>query len=149
LKYAKRSATAFLIILCLFAQACESNKIREAAKASDRMATLIGSAIDLKRDLAAQGAITPQEELTLTTQLLTVNTQVKTFNNYARTLKEDTPETRLNLANAFNQVTQAINGLSNQAIFPIKNAESKQKFLAILNSINASISIVNLALEGN
>ena len=135
-----------LLLVALLSTACNDNKIREAAKASDRLATLIGSAIDLKRSLAAQGQITPEEELALTNHLLTVNTQVKAFNNYAKTLKEDSPENRTDLATRFNQVTNAVNSFSNQAIFPIKNAESKRKFLAILNSINASVSIINSAL---
>lgn len=127
---------------------CDKNRIREAAKASDRMATLIGSAVDLKRQLGQTGQITPEEELRLTNHLLTANTKVKQFNEFARQQTEDTPQTRLDLAAAFNAVTNAIDKLSNEAIFPIKNEESKKKLLAILNSINASIQIIDSALKG-
>lgn len=136
--------------------ACDKNRIREAAKASDRVATLIGSLIDLKRELGPSGTtcqtmqacITGAEELKLTEVLLQVNSKTKDFNNFARTLKEDTPQTRLDLAVAFNAVTNAVNRLSNEAIFPVRNAEAKKRLLAILNSINASIQIIDAALKG-
>lgn len=137
-----------LVILTVPAAKCGDNRIREAAKASDRMATLIGSMIDAKRQLASTGVITGDEELRLTQHLLTTNTKVKQFNDFARTLTEDTEATRLSLAGAFNEVTQAVNKLSNDAIFPVKNEEAKKRLLAILNSINSSIIIIDAALKG-
>lgn len=145
----KRIAVVLILSLCVLSAKCGSeSQTREAAKASDRMATLIGSAIDLKRQLAQAQAITPQEEKALTISLLEANTRVKQFNEFARKQTEDTPQTRLDLAEAFNGVTLAINKLSNEAIFPVKNPESKKKLLAILNSLNASIAIIDMALKG-
>lgn len=149
----KRTLVAFAIALCLMSQmafkGCESNDhIREAAKASDRISVLIGSLITIKRDLAQTGQITPQEELAITNRLLEANTRVKQFNEFARKQTEDTPQTRLDLATAFNGVTTAINKLSNEGIFPIKNPEAKKKFLAIINSINVAISLIDTALKG-
>lgn len=153
----RKTFIAGIVLLALLSQAaCDKSRIREAAKASDRIATLIGSAIDLKRELGPSGStcqtlqacITAQEELRLTELLLTANSKVKDFNNFARTLTEDTPQTRLDLAQAFNQITTVINRLSNEAVFPIKNAEAKKRLLAILNSINASIAIIDAALKG-
>lgn len=145
----KRIVLILALALCaVSAKMCNDSKIHEAAKASDRMATLIGSAIDLKRQLAQLGEITPQEELVLTTRLLEANTRVKQFNDFARKQTEDTPETRLNLATAFNGVTLAINKLSNEAIFPVKNPEAKKKLLAFVNSINVSLQIIDAALRG-
>ena len=143
----KQRKLAIIVLVALMAS-CGGDRIREAAKASDRMATLIGSAIDLKRDLAQSGQITAEEELALTNRLLEANTRVKQFNDYAKTLKEDTPQARLDLATTFNAVTNAVNKLSNEAIFPVKNAEAKKRLLAILNSINASIAIIDAALKG-
>ena len=144
----KQRKLAIIVLVALMMASCGGDRIREAAKASDRMATLIGSAIDLKRDLAQSGQITAAEELTLTNRLLEANTRVKQFNDYAKTLKEDTPQARLDLATTFNAVTNAVNKLSNEAIFPVKNAEAKKRLLAILNSINASIAIIDAALKG-
>lgn len=145
----KRITAALILSLCVLSAKCgNDNQIREAAKASDRMATVISSAIDLKRQLAEIQAITPQEEKALTLGLLEANTRVKQFNEFARKQTEDTPQTRLNLAEAFNGVTLAINKLSNEAIFPVKNPESKKKLLAILNSLNTSIAIIDMALKG-
>lgn len=139
-----------VVLLALLATGCPkaSNHIHEAAKASDRIATLTNSLIDLKRDLGATGQITREEELKLTETLLVVAQRGKQFNDFAKTLKEDTPQTRLDLATAFNGLTQAINRLSNEAIFPVKNPESKKKLLAVLNSINASVIIIDAALRG-
>lgn len=139
---------AVIVVLVLLTTACPKNRIHEAAKASDRMATLTNSMVDLKRDLAATGQITPQEELELTKNLLVVAQRGKQFNDFAKTLKEDTPQTRLDLATAFNAVTSAITKLSNEGIFPVKNPEAKKRLLAILNSINASIIIIDAALKG-
>lgn len=152
----RRTTIAAVIVLALLVQACDKNRIREAAKASDRVATLIGSLIDLKRDLGPSGTtcqtlqacITEAEELKLTEVLLQVNSKAKDFNNFARTLKEDTPQARLDLAVAFNAVTNAVNRLSNEAIFPVRNVEAKKRLLAILNSINVSIQIIDSALKG-
>ena len=137
------------LVLCLSSQAgCDKNKIHEAAKASDRMATLIGALIDLKRDLGQTGTITPQEELALTEKLLEANTRVKQFNEFARKQTADTPAVRLELASTFNTVIVAINKLSEQAIFPVKNPDAKKKLLAVLNSINVSLQIIDAALKG-
>jgi hypothetical protein len=143
-----RKILAVVVLLAIIGQACDKNRIHEAAKASDRMATLIGSALDLKRELGHAGAITREEELALTTHLLTANAQVKAFNNYARTLTTDDAATRLNLAEAFNKVTVAVNALSDQAVFPIKDPEAKKRLMMILNSINSSIIIIDAALKG-
>lgn len=148
MRYKQKKLSILLAVVLLFTACPKTNRINEAAKASDRMATLIGSAIDIKRQLAAVGAITPEEELRLTNHLLNANTKVKQFNEFARKQTEDTPQTRLDLATAFNGVTNAINKLSDEAIFPIKNPESKKKFLAILNSLNASVLIIDAALKG-
>ena len=60
-------------ILVTSQTACpKSNRIHEAAKASDRIATLVSSAIEIKRQLGASGQITREEELQLTNHLLTV-----------------------------------------------------------------------------
>ena len=149
MRYQRRTAIVLAVVLVCSAAKCGGDdKIREAAKASDRITTLIGSAIDVKRQLGQLGEITSQEELRLTNHLLTANTRVKQFNEFARKQTEDTPQTRLDLAQAFNGVTEAINKLSNEAIFPIKNEESKKKLLAILNSINVSVQIIDSALRG-
>lgn len=149
MRQTKRIATVFILALCLAAApACDKNRIHEAAKASDRIATLTGAAIDLKRELGKTGQITPAEELVLTERLLAVAQRGKEFNDYARKLTEDTPETRLELAEAFNQVVTAINQFSNTAVFPVKNPEAKKRLLAILNSINASVQIIDAALKG-
>jgi len=149
----RRHVISLILVLSLacLAPKCGSNKVREASKASDRIATLIGSMIDLKRDLGVigpqGGGISPAEELKLTEWLLKVNTATKQFTAKARTLSEDSPTTKLELASAFNSVTTAVNSLSNQAIFPIRNPEAKAKFLALLNSVNASIQIIDTALR--
>lgn len=137
-----------LVFLASTQTACDKNRIHEAAKASDRIATLVGSAIDLKRQLAASGQITPAEELRLTQHLLTVAQRGKQFNEFARKQTEDTPEVRLALAETFNAVTNAVNKFSNESVFPIKDPEAKKRLLAILNSINASIAVIDAALRG-
>lgn len=149
--YRKRKLAIVLAIVCLVgsAQKCGSdNKIHEAAKASDRIATLVSSAIEIKRQLGASGQITREEELKLTEHLLTVAQRGKQFNEYARKLTEDTPQARLDLAETFSKVVEAINKFSNSAVFPIKDPEAKKRFLAILNSINASVAVIDLALKG-
>lgn len=145
----KRIAVILVLALSLAtAPACDKNRIHEAAKASDRIATLVGAAIDLKRELAETGQITPQEELAITERLLTVAQRGKDFNEYARKLTADTPQTRLDLAESFSKVVSAINDFSNSAVFPVKNPEAKKKLLAIVNSINASVVIIDAALKG-
>lgn len=151
MKHRQRKLIIVLALVCLVGSqtACpKTNRIHEAAKASDRIATLVSAAIDLKRQLAATGQITPEEELKTTERLLTVAQRGKQFNEYARKLTEDTPQTRLDLAEAFSKVVEAINKFSDAAVFPIKNAEAKKRFLAILNSLNASVLIIDAALKG-
>lgn len=148
--YRKRKLAIVLALVCLVGSqtACDKNRIHEAAKASDRIATLVSSAIEIKRQLGASGQITREEELKLTEHLLTVAQRGKQFNEYARKLTEDTPQTRLDLAETFSKVVEAINKFSNSAVFPIKDPEAKKRFLAILNSINASVAVIDLALKG-
>lgn len=156
----RRGILSVCLVLALLSTGFEScgkkDRIREAAKASDRMATLIGSLIDVKRELGPAGqtcqttkvCISAAEELALTNHLLTANNAVKKFNDFAKNLKEDTPQTRLDLAEAFNAVTGAINKLSNAAVFPVKDVEARKRLLAIINSVNVTIQLIDAALKG-
>lgn len=144
-----------VLIVALVNSACPKDKVREAAKASDRLATLIGELINLKRELGPSGqtcqvqkvCISAQEELTLTGHLLAANTQVKQFNEFARKQTANNPQVRLDLATAFQKVTDALKALSSSAVFPVKNAQAKQQLLAIIDSVNASVQIIDTALK--
>ena len=152
----RRSVALVLLLVLVINNAACDDKIKEAAKASDRIATLIGSLIDLKRELGPIGqtcqmtkvCITKAEELKLTEVLLAVNARTKEFNDFAKGFTKDTPRARVDLAKAFEIVSTAITRLSNEAVFPVKNEEAKKRLLAIVNSINASVQLVNAALKG-
>lgn len=150
----KRILLAVLLIFCLQAYKCDESARAKAAKATDSIATLIGSVIDTKRELAfgptctvQKVCITQAEELELTLYLKQANDAVRKFKDYAQAQTDDTPQTKLNLAKAFEEVTKALNLLSTKSFFPIKNEDAKKKFLAILNSINTSVQIIEAALR--
>ena|SRR4028118_451048 len=149
----RRIVALFLTLALAFITcACPKNsqpstKIRDAAKASDRLAVSIGSAIDLKRTLARQGTITPQEELLITNILLEANTLAKNFNATARSFKADTPENRSALLKIFGELSASVARLNDEGVFKIRDPDARQKFSLITSSISASLTVIGAALQ--
>ena len=145
----KRKLT-LILALTLLLTACpseKSSKYREATKASDRIATSIGGLIDLKRSLAAQGLITPQEELQLTNLLLDANRAGRVFNDTAKSFKSDTPENRRALLALFTDLSASIGRLNDQGVLHIKNPQARTLTSNVVASVNASLQIINAALQ--
>src|SRR5262245_36031555 len=81
------------------------DQVRKAAKAADTIAGSIGEMIKLKRQLAQQKTITPEEELALTNALLKANTADKAFLAATKQLKgTPTAAEKSNLATLFSAV---------------------------------------------
>lgn len=116
---------------------------RRFAKAADDVAGGISAMIDAKRDLAAKGRISADEERRLT-QLLTVANDADTA--LVNRLKAAPPVLDAgscnDLLNLVSQVTSAVNNLNGSGVLPIGNADAKQRLSKFIATINAAVSIL-------
>ncbi|HKQ08314.1 MAG TPA: hypothetical protein VJ464_24530 [Blastocatellia bacterium] len=145
-------ASGLTLALALFAMsfkgcpsdsAADNDPRRKAAKAGDDIAGSVSAMIKLKRELAKQGQITKEEDLTLTNALLKLNSADKVFVTTLKSLK-GTPDaaSKTNLANLFGAVTSAISDLNTNGVLGVKNPDARTKLTNILNAINASAQII-------
>ena len=117
--------------------------VRKAAKAADTIAGSIGEMIKVKRQLAQQKTITPEEELALTNALLKANTADKAFLAATKQVKgTPTAADKSNLATLFSAVSAAVNEIDAD-VLGVKNPDAKTKLTTILNSIKASLSVIS------
>ena len=139
-----------IVSLIVLQIACKDTQIKQAARASDDMATTISLAIDAKRALATSNPplITPQEELALTLGLQKVNAAVRAFNEEVKRLSKVDPNSKGQLLALFADITKSISDLNAQGVLGIKNPDSKAKLTVILAGFNASITAIQVALGG-
>jgi hypothetical protein len=117
--------------------------VRKAAKAADTIAGSITEMIKLKRQLAQQKTITPDEELALTNALLKANTADKAFLAATKQLKgTPTAADKSNLATLFSTVSAAVNEIDAD-VLGVKNPDSRTKLTTILNTIKASLAVIS------
>ena len=117
--------------------------VRKAAKAADTIAGSITEMIKLKRQLAQQKTITPDEELALTNALLKANTADKAFLAATKQVKgAPTAADKSNLATLFSAVSAAVNEIDAD-VLGVKNPDAKTKLTTILNSIKASLAVIS------
>ena len=137
-----------LIVFSLLLTACPQDNpndpLRKYAKAADNMAGAINSMIKAKRDLAANGRITPAEELTLTRALLVANEAVSVFHQRVKSLTAaPDASTKAELMTLLNNVTNAIDNLNSQGVTGVTNSESKQKLSRFIATIKTAIAVFN------
>ena len=124
--------------------------LRNAARASDTIAKSIGEMITVKRELAKQGKLTPDEELKLTQALLRVNTADKVLVKRLKSLKAaPDPTTKAELVKMFGEVTSALNDLNSGGLLGIRNEEARTKLTTVFNTINASVLIIQTFIDSS
>lgn len=128
----------------------QSEPLRNAARASDTIAKSIGEMITIKRELAKQGKLAPDEELKLTQALLRVNTADKVFVKRLKSLNgaPDTA-TKAELVKMFGEVTSALNDLNSNGLLGLKNEEARTKLTTIFSTINASVLIIQTFVDSS
>ena len=135
-------ALASMSFKCGSGQPGTDDPVRKAAKAADTIAGSINEMIKLKRQLAQQKTITPEEELALTNALLKANTADKAFLAAVKQVKgTPTAADKSNLATLFSAVSAAVNEVDAD-VLGVKNPDSKSKLTTILNTIKASLSVI-------
>lgn len=114
------------------------------AKASDDIAGGISAMIDAKRQLAAKGRITPDEERKLTDLLDTANNAAIAFNNKIKTpgINPLDAATKADLLTLLSNVTNAVNELNNSGVLRIGNADARQKLSRIFTTVNSALNIL-------
>jgi len=120
-----------------------SDPVRKSARAADTIAGSITEMIKVKRQLAQQQKIAPDEELALTNALLKANTADKAFVDAIKKIKgTPAPSDKSNLATLFSAVSAAVNDID-AGVLGVKNPDSKSKLTTILNTIKASLGIIS------
>ena len=122
--------------------------LRNAASAADAVGKSIGEMITLKRDLANQHKITSAEELKLTQALFRINTADKVLVKRLKSMNS-MPDAngRAQLVSMFGEVTSALNDLNNNGVLGIQNPDARSHLSVIINSINASIQIIQTFVQ--
>jgi hypothetical protein len=122
--------------------------LRNAASAADAVAKSIGEMIKLKRDLANQHKITSAEELKLTQALLRINTADKALVKRLKSMNSMPDASgRAQLLSMFGEVTSALSDLNNNGVLGIQNQDARNQLTTIINSINASIQIIQAFVQ--
>lgn len=126
----------------------QSEPLRNAARASDTIAKSVGEMITVKRELAKQGKLTPDEERKLTETLLRVNTADKALVRRLKSLNA-APDatTKAELVKMFGEVRDALTDLNSNALLGIKNEEARTQLTTIMNTVNASVLIIQAFVD--
>ena len=149
----KRTLVGLVLVLAVSALSFKCDKgstddaVRKAARAADTIAGSISEMIKVKRQLAEQKTITPEEELALTNALLKANTADKAFLAATKQVKGTPTQTeKSNLATLFSAISSAVNEIDTD-VLGVKNPDAKTKLTTILNSIKASLGVISSLVQ--
>lgn len=148
MRHAKRTAIAFLIALSMLAQACDSNKLREARKAAYRIQVVTDAAIDTTATLFHDGVITKEKTNQIAKVLLKVNTGNAVLINHAEAAVADTPEVRADLIAQLRVVEEAVKELKAAGVLGIKSANGSLAFDSAIRALDTSIAVIQSAMAG-
>lgn len=148
MRHAKRTAIAFLIALSMLAQACDSNKLREARKAAYRIQVVTDAAIDTTATLFHDGVITKEKTNQIAKVLLKVNTGNAVLINHAEAAVADTPEVRADLIAQLRVVEEAVKELKAAGVLGIKSANGSLAFDSAIRALDTAIAVIQSAMAG-
>lgn len=152
-----RRTKAHLLALCLVLAACggkqvatqpqqPADSLRTIAVQTDRAATALNAAVDVKRALLKDGLITREQSAALTTRLLTAVKVVRELNEGARTY-QSFADGKAPLAALFAQAQSAFGALSNDFL-PGLSAQAKDRLNAVLALAGASLTALQPLFGG-
>lgn len=148
MRHAKRTAIAFLIALSMFAQACDSNKIREARKAAYRIQVVTDAAIDTTATLFHDGILTKEKTNQIAKVLLKINNGNLVLINKAEAAQADTLEVRTDLIAQLKVVEEAVKELKAAGVLGIKSADGNLAFDSAIRALDVAIAAIQSAMAG-
>lgn len=135
-----------LFALCFAFAACEQSQLRKAAAASDRIAGLVSTSIEVKQKLATAGVISREEELKITNALVEINDAAANFNSKARTYKISDPVQRSELLKILEDATQSLAELT-ESTQAIRDPKARDKLIATFTGINEAVKTISEILR--
>ena len=126
----------------------QPESVRTAARAADAIAGSIKEMTTVKRELARQGTLTPDEELRLTQTLLRLNTADKAFVRRLKSLN-GVPDAsgRAELLAMFNEVTAALDDLNTNGVLGVSNQGARDRLGIIVNTLRGSVQIIQTFVQ--
>jgi len=142
-----RFGVTLLIATALFlTAACDQNKLKEAAKAADRIEIVSTSAIDTIIAFQAQNVITRDQEKAIASILLDVNTADAELIRSVRAATTWDEPTRQAVVRILGDITAAVARLNDAGLLHIHNADAQAKFTAIVAALQSALAIIRGAL---
>jgi hypothetical protein len=146
--YARRPAIALLIVLSLFASACDKNHIREARKAAYRIQIVTDAAVDTTATLFHDGVIDKAKANQIAIVLLKVNVGNKVLIDKAEAATADTPEVRAGLIADLRVIEDAVKELKAVGVLGIKSKDGTLAFDSAVRALDTALAIIQANLAG-
>ena len=126
--------------------AAEADQLRTVAESSDRAASAVRSAINVKRSLARQGVLEPDAELVVTRILLDINTTNRELRRLGKSLTVVTAADKSALVKLADDLLASVGRLNSEGVLRIKNEEAREKFAVSVEAIRAAVVIIRSTL---
>lgn len=121
---------------------CDSNKIREGAKAAVAIQTAVDVAIDSTDKLLDDKIITPAKAKVIVPAIKKVHDANGAFIEIGSKMKADTGSNRCILASQLGTVVDALAALKDAGVLGIKSANGQLVFDLLISSVKSDIQII-------
>lgn len=129
-----------------FAAACDQNKLKESAKAADRIEIVSTAAIDTIVAFEAQNVITKDQEKAVAQILLDVNTGNRELITTVRAAKAWDAPTKQSVTRIVAALAASVGRLNDAGLLHIQSADAKAKFAAIVAALQSALAIIEANL---
>lgn len=144
----KRAGAALLVVLSLFATACDKNQVREAKKSAYRIQVITDAAVDTTAALFHDGVIDKAATNKIARALLKVNSGNRVFINKAELAPADTPGVRADLLAQLRVVEDAVKELKAAGVLGIKSKDGSLAFDSAVAALDTALALIQTALAG-
>ena len=145
MKHLRRNklAIALVVLLAFTMVACDDSDHKKVAKATDTIASSLGTAQSVNKILYEEGKITASEARGIANLLLDSNTAVESFIAKAKSLKELDKDNKALMAQWVAELAAELRRLNEEGILHIKNPEARSRLSVIFASIEGVIQVMS------
>ena len=144
--YHRYAAVLAVAVALQFAVACDKDKLKESAKAADRIEIVSTAAIDTIVALEAQHVITKPQERSLAQILLDINSGNRELISTVRAATTWDAPTKQTVTRLIRTIAESVSRLNDEGLLHITNPDSKAKFGAIVAALKSALAIIEANL---
>jgi hypothetical protein len=143
----RRPALLLVVGFLLFCSACNPSEIKKAKAASQTIARLVDTAIELTPTLQEQGAITESDARAVNIALRDLKIAIDEFNRRAAGYTKFDLKAKADLARAFSDVTAALATLNAEGVLHIKDPTLRGRIQIGLTTVNLAAQQIEALLN--